>query len=184
MAADVRSIDALREWHAAATTYGSSLLDASSSVAMEIRRGFDWLAEQQARWQRSIRDCEDEVTRAKAELSARKFTDWSGREPDTTVQEKALRLAKAKLEHAEDQVEKIRAWIGRLPKMIEDIYDGPARKLTTFLEVDLARGQASLNRRIGSLENYAGLRPDYSPAPSAGSALPPAPSPAPPEAEA
>src|SRR5580704_14924423 len=109
--ADVRSIDAVREWHAALAEYGDSLAEALAGVELEIRRARDWLEEQLGRWQKSIRDCEEEVTRAKAQLYQRKFKTFDDREPDCSVQEKALRLAKAKLEHAEDQVAKCRQWL-------------------------------------------------------------------------
>jgi hypothetical protein len=173
--ADVRSIDALREWHAALATYGDGLAEALAGVNLEIRRAYDWLGEQMAQWQRAVRDCQDEVTRAKAELSQRKFPGWDGREPDCTVQEKALRLARARLEHAEDQVVKCRQWIGRLPKAIDEVYLGASRRLSNFLEAELPKGLADLARRVGALESYAGLRPDYAPAP-AGSSAPPGPS--------
>src|SRR5579885_1943457 len=154
--ADVRSIDAVRDWHAALTAYGENLSEALAGVQMEIRRGFEWLQEQLVLWQRAVRECEEEVTQAKAELAARKFPDWSGREPDTTVQEKNLRRAKARLEHAEDQVQKVRAWIARLPKAVDEAYSGPARRLGTFLEVELPKGLAVLGRRVAALESYAG----------------------------
>src|SRR5262245_12803420 len=177
-AADVRSIDAVREWHATLTTYGENLSEGLAGVQTEIRRGFDWLHDQLALWQRAVRQCEQEVVQAKAELAARKFPDWSGREPDTTVQEKNLRMAKARLEHAEDQVQKGRAWIGRLPKMIDETYSGAGRRLGNFLEVELPKGLAVLDRRIAALESYASLRPDYAPAPSV-SSVPAAPPPPP-----
>ena len=170
--ADVRSIDAVRDWHAALAAYGENLTEALAGVQMEIRRGFDWLHEQLVLWQRAVRECEEEVVQAKAELAARKFPDWSGREPDTTVQEKNLRQAKARLEHAEDQVQKVRAWIGRLPKAVDEAYSGPARRLGNFLEVELPKGLAVLDRRVAALESYAGLRPDYAPAPAASSIQP------------
>jgi hypothetical protein len=167
--ADVRSIDAVREWHAALTGYGETLAEAMAGVELELRRANDWLYEQVGRWQRAIRECEQQVVQAKAELAARKFPDWSGREPDTTVQEKALRQARARLEHAEDQVEKVRAWIGRLPKMIDEVYRGPAHRLVNFLEAELPKGLAVLGQRITALETYAGLRTDYAPGPSVSS---------------
>src|SRR5436189_2582525 len=105
-AADVRSIDAVREWHAALATYGETLAESLAGVEMEIRRAHDWLGEQLSAWQRAVRDCEEDVTRAKAELSQRKFQTFDGREPDCTVQERSLRRARARLEHAEDQVAK------------------------------------------------------------------------------
>ncbi len=167
--ADVRSIDAVREWHAALSAYGHSLMEAAAGVELELRRAFDWLQEQLGRWQRAIRDCEQDVAQARADLAARRFPGFDGRMPDTTTQEKALRLAKARLEHAEDQVVAIRAWIGRLPREIDEVYRGPAHRLMNFLEADLPRGLASLDRRIAALESYAGLRADYAPTPSANS---------------
>jgi hypothetical protein len=168
-AADVRSIDAVREWHAALAEYGDGLAEALAGVELEIRRAYDWLEEQQGRWQRAIRDCEEDVTRAKAELAQRKFPTWDGREPDCTVQEKALRLAKARLEHAEDQVAKCRQWSARLPKLIDEVYVGPSRRLANFIEAELPKGLADLGRRVAALESYSGLRMDYAPAPSASS---------------
>src|SRR6266699_438695 len=120
MPADVRSIDALRDWYAALTGYGEMLAESLAGVELEIRRGQEWLDEHLGRWQQAVRECEEEVVQAKAELSSRKFPGFDGREPDCTVQERNLRRAKARLEYAEDQVVRVRAWIGRLPKMIDE----------------------------------------------------------------
>ena len=161
--ADVRSIDAVIQWRADLTTYGDLLAEAMAGVDLEIRRAADWLEEQLARWRKVVRQCEEEVVRAKAELSQRKFPTWDGREPDCTVQEKNLRLAKARLEHAEEKVETCRRWIARLPKMIDEMFTGPSRRLKSMLEADLPSARAELARRIASLESYAGLRPDHAP---------------------
>jgi hypothetical protein len=165
MQADVRSIDAVRHWHATLTGYGESLGEALAGVELELRRAFDWLDEQHALWKQAVRDCEQEVVQAKAELSQRKFKTWDGREPDCTVQERALRKAQARLEYAEEQVVKVRQWIGKLPKLIDELYRSPARRLTNFLEDDLPKAQAELARRIAALEVYASLRTDYASGP-------------------
>jgi hypothetical protein len=167
MSADVRSIAAVVDWRADLTNYGDSLAEAMAGVDLEIRRAQDWLEEQLALWKRAVRDCEEEVTRAKAELAQRKFPTWDGREPDCTVQERALRRARARLEHAEEKVETCRRWIARLPKMIDEMFTGPSRRLKSMLESDLSNALAELSRRITSLESYAGLRPDYAPGPRA-----------------
>lgn len=166
MSADVRSIAELRDWHANLVTFRSSLLEALSSIEMEVRRAYEWLSEMIATWQRRLRDCEDEVVRCKAELSQRKFPMWDGRMPDTTVQEEALRRAKAKLEYCDDQIHRCRAWMGKLPKLVEETYEGPARRLTNALEIDLPNGLTLLARRIAALEEYANLRADFAPPPS------------------
>ena len=169
MAADVRSIAAVIDWRADLTNYGDLLADAMAGVDLEIRRAYDWLDEQLAQWRRAIRACEEDVVRAKAELSQRSFPTWDGREPDCTVQEKNLRLAKARLEHAEDKVDTVRRWIGRLPKIIDEVFTGPSRRLKSMLEADLPNALTELARRIAALETYASLRPDYAPG---GSVLP------------
>ncbi len=174
--ADVRSIDAIRDWQAALADYGDTLAEALAGVELEIRRAHDWIADQISRWQRAVRDCEEDVTRAKAELSQRKFPNWDGRMPDCTVQEKNLRLAKVRLEHAEDQVVKCRQWMSRLPKLVDETYTGAGRRLANLLEAELPKGLAELARRIAALEVYAGLRTDYA-AGSAGRPNPPAPFP-------
>ena len=129
--ADVRSIDAVRDWHAALAEYADMLAESLAGVELEIRRAHEWLAEQQSLWQRAVKKCEEDVVRAKAELSQRKFQTFDGREPDCSVQEKNLRVARARLEHAEDQVEKCRQWIQRLPRAIDEAYTGPARRLAS-----------------------------------------------------
>jgi hypothetical protein len=161
MDADVRSIDAVREWHATLANYADSLSEALAGVELEIRRAFDWLDEQRGLWQQAVRDCEEEVVRAKAELAQRKFKTWDDREPDCTVQERALRRARARLEHAEEKVETVRHWIGKLPKVIDEVYRGSGRRLLHFLEDDVPKAQSDLARRIASLEVYAELRPDF-----------------------
>ena len=160
-------IAAVIDWRADFINYGEVLAEAMAGVDLEIRRAYDWLDEQITLWKRAVRSCEEDVTRAKAELSQRKFTTWDGREPDCTVQEKNLRLAKARLEHAEDQVVKCRQWLGRLPKAIDEMYTGASRRLANFLEAELPKALAELVRRHAALEAYADMRPDYAPGPSA-----------------
>lgn len=171
MSADVRSIAALQQWRAQLATYGAVLAEAMAGVELEIRRVQDWLEEQLSLWKRAIRQCEEEVTQAKAELAQRQFPTWDGREPDCTVQERNLRRAKARLEYAEEKVETIRRWIARLPKMIDEVFTGPSRRLQSMLEADVPNALTELGRRLAALESYAGLRPDHAPLASTASLI-------------
>lgn len=168
--ADVRSIDSLREWIAAAQVFGHDAGEALGGTQMEIRRAFDWIAEQGHLWDRACRVGEQEVAQAKAELAARRFPNFDGKMPDTTVQERNLRRAEDRLEHAREQVLKCRSWAGRLPKIVEESFTGRGRRLQNFLEGELPRTLGQLARRVEALERYADLRTDYTSAPSA---LPP-----------
>lgn len=167
--ADVRSIPGLHDWLAAMTVYRDTAADAVAGINQEVRRGYEWIDEQMGRWQRAVRDCEEEVTQAKADLAARKFPGWDGKMPDTTLQERNLRRAKARLEHAEDKVAACRKWAATLPKLVDETYSGAGHRLSTVLDIDVARGLAVLGRQLDALERYAGLKLD------AGTAAPPAP---------
>jgi hypothetical protein len=171
-AADVRAIDALREWLAALATYRVDATEALAGIRIEIGRGAEWVSEQLHQWQRSIRQCEDAVVQAKAELAARRFPDFDGKMPDTTLQERNLRRAVARLEFAQEKVDVCRKWLAKLPKVIDEVFAAPASRLTNMLEQDVPRGAADLDRRVDALERYSQLRTDFS-----ASAPPPPPPP-------
>lgn len=175
MAADVRDIDALREWLAALATYRAEATEALTMFRVDINRGIEWVNEQYHLWQRSIRRFDDAVVQAKADLSAKKFPDVNGRMPDTTVEERNLRRAVARLEHAHEQVEKCRRWLTTLPKTVDEVFHAPAQRLANLLETDVPRGAAVLERRIEALERYAELRTDYSASAPLPSSTPPPP---------
>jgi hypothetical protein len=162
-AADVRSIDLLRDWHAALCVFRTESLDALAACELEIRRAMDWLADQRDHWRQVLREAEEEVTQAKAELAARRFPDFSGRMPDTTVQQKAVRMAEAKREFAEEKMDLCRRWLQKLPHAVSESYEGPARQLANMLEGELPRGLALLERRVDALEAYANLQAPAAP---------------------
>ncbi len=158
--ADVRSIPALREWLGAMRVYQADAADALSGLSQEVRRNVDWVGEQLQLWKRAVRDCEEAVVQARAELRARQFPDHSGRMPDTTLQERGLRRAQAKQEFAEERVRACQSWLTRLPKIVEEVYAAKGHRLQVFLDTDVERGVADLTRRVESLERYAALVAD------------------------
>jgi len=160
--ADVQAIDALQDWHNALCVFRTEANESLSSIALEIRRAFDWIDEQGHYWKRELREAEEDVLRGKSELSQRKTPDYSGRVPDTSVQEENLARAKARMEFAHDQIEICRKWAMRLPKMVSEEYEGTARRMANFLEMDLAGAIATLNTRIDRLHAYTAVQPTSS----------------------
>lgn len=181
-AADVRSIEDLREMHAAVCRFRTDAQDALASVDLIVRRAADYLSDQLTFWQAAIRRCEEEVFQANQELKQRQYVGFDGRVPDTTVQEKNLQRAKQRLQHAQEKLAAVRRWMTRLPKQVAEVYEGPARQLAATLEAELPRALAVLERRIQSLEAYAALSAPETPRDSAAPAGA-APTPAPPESE-
>jgi hypothetical protein len=165
--ADVREIDALRDWIAALATFREAAQAGISGTNLELRRGFDWLEDQLKRWQSELKDTEEAVHVAKMELSARQIPNHDGKYPDTTLQERNLRRAMAKHDHCEDRIATCRRWLQRLPKLIDESYTGPARRLETFLAIDVTNAGIDLARRVEALEQYANLKADLAPKPSA-----------------
>jgi hypothetical protein len=165
--ADVQAIDALQDWHNALCLFRDEAVDALGMINLEVRRAFDWVDEERKAWQQEVKLAEQDVYQAKIELAQRKHQDFAGRIPDTSVQEKALARARARLEYAEDQIEVCRRWALRLPKMISEEFEGPARRLGNFLEADLPRAVADLGSRIESLHRYTQVQPVSAPPPPA-----------------
>ena len=163
--ADVRFIPVLREWLASLTAYRGDADEAMSAARMEARRGEEWLHTQLGIWQKAVRDREEDVHQAKMELSAKKVPGPTGRMPDTTLEEKALRRARVRLEHAEEKVRVCRAWLSRLPKLIDEMFAAPAHRLQTFLDTEFSHAQSVLLRQAEALERYAELKADFSSAP-------------------
>jgi len=165
--ADVQAIDALEDWHNALCLFRDEALESLNSIALETRRAFDWIDEEAKAWHREAREAEEDIVRAKAELNQRKTPDFSGRIPDTSLQEENLARAKARLRNAEEQMDVCRHWAARLPKMVSEEYEGTARRLGTFLDIDLPAAIAQLNARIQSLHRYTEVKP-VDPTPEAG----------------
>ncbi len=169
-AADVRSIEALREMHAAVCKFRTDAQDGLASAELSIRRAGDYLVEKLQFWQAAVRKCEEEVFQAKQELKQRQYVGYDGRVPDCTVQEQNLKRAQGRLRYAQDKVEVVRKWMTKLPNQVSEVYNGPARRLGATLEGQLPRGLAMLERRIMALEAYTALTAPATPAPA-----PPAP---------
>jgi hypothetical protein len=161
--ADVQAIDALQDWHNAVVLFRDEALDALGSINLEVRRAFDWIAEEGQAWQREVREADRAVAQAKAELSRKKTPNFADRIPDTSVEEENLDRAKARLRFAEEQVDVCRKWAVRLPKMINEDYEGPARRLGNFLDLDLPAAIAHLGARIEALHRYTQVQPAAAP---------------------
>lgn len=152
--ARVTSIDALRDWKEALCVFQAEAGEALCATDMEIRRFQDWLAEQTKHWQNEVRRREDLVVIARSDLVRKKMlVTPTGREPDATEQEKALRKAQALLRHAEEMVERARKLAPVVHRAIEE-YQAPARRLGATLDGDFPRALALLDAKLASLEAY------------------------------
>jgi hypothetical protein len=156
--ARVTSLDLIRDFRAALATFKADGQDALTAIALDVRRAFDWLTDRRQFWVRTVRECQDEVTHAKAELARKQVLLPGERQPDTTQEIKALRRAQARLTHAEEQVEKCRRWEPALRRAADE-YEGPARQLAGLLEADVPKALNLLERLAMTLDEYVAIAP-------------------------
>lgn len=181
--AQVYSIDAIKAFREALCTFGVDAQGALCTADTEIRRVLDWLHAQLQYWQHQVRECQEEVTRAKQQLIQRRWGSRDGQGPGTTEQEIALRKAQRHLQEAEEKVQTTRRWLQQLPQALLE-YQGHSRQLSGWLESDLRQGLAVLDQKLDALEAYvhltagqgpsAGPAPAAEPAPAEGTPPPPA----------
>ena len=159
--ADVHAIDALQDWHNALCVFRTEANESLSSIALEIRRAFDWIEEQAHYWKRELREADEDVFAPSPSCR-------SARRPTTPAaslihrSKKRIWHGQARMEFAHDQIEICRKWALRLPKMVSEEYEGTARRIANFLEMDLAGAIATLNSRIDRLHAYTAVQPTSS----------------------
>jgi hypothetical protein len=162
--ARVTSIETVERFRNSLCEFGKEVQDALCAVDMQIRRTVDWLADQAGHWQRQIKVRQEELTRAKIELTSRKYMNRDGKGPGSTDQEKAFRKAEARLKEAESKLANCRRWKPLLDHAIRE-YQGPARQLSAATDADLKHSLALLDQKLAALAAYLALNPPPAPSP-------------------
>src|SRR5258708_38636071 len=103
--ARVTSVDALGDFRAALDAFRADALDALTALDLEVRRTFDWLADQRRFWQKTRRECPDAPTRARAELAPKQMAPPRPPPPDPPREEENLRPGKPRLPAPPEEME-------------------------------------------------------------------------------
>lgn len=153
-AADVRSIDALRDVRAAVCAFAEDAKNALADVDFDIRRTLDWLQnEQRLFWQAELRRWEQNLQMAKADLARKKLGRFLDHKPDTSQEEKAVRQAESRIEEAHKKLDLLKKWVPELLHAVQE-YRGSSQPLASLVDVELARALARIDRMLESLEAY------------------------------
>jgi hypothetical protein len=153
--ANVRSLDALRRLHPALIRIQSDLAVALSGLRTELNRGLNWIDHDcPAHWQRQIRMGFDRVARARTELNRKQMITVAGHKADCIEEQKLLRLAKQKLEQAQEKVRICRQWSVKTHRN-GDEYKSRIGRVEQSLAHRLPMLIANLERMIKALEAYA-----------------------------
>src|SRR5438874_32820 len=158
--ARVESIEALKMFRRAVIKFVEAANVAMGDAESEMQRRLNWLEnEQDSHWQGQIRKRQEEVSKCRDAVRQKKlFKDFAGRTPSADQEEKALRIALARLEEAERKLAAVRRFARKLPREIE-VYKGTVQRFATTVQSDLPTAAGKLDAMIRKLEEYAALGP-------------------------
>ncbi|MCS6976748.1 MAG: hypothetical protein NZM31_07010 [Gemmatales bacterium] len=156
--AKVHDLEALTRIREALAAFGADVREALTAADADIQRMVDWLHDELKWWQKEVHRRQDLLGQARNALNHKKLERMFGRKPDVTEEEKAYRRAKARLEQAEQKVERIRKAIPEFQRAVL-LYQGPARQLSAYLDTQLPRSLHWLDAKSTVLEEYVRLAP-------------------------
>ena len=154
--ADVTSIDAIRGFRAALLQFGGEAEDAIVMLILEARKAIQWLQQDRARyWPEQTRKAQEWVVQARNELDRCQLHYGSENAPSCFDQKKRLERAKRRLRLCEEKVKAVKRWTNTIRQELDD-FDGELAKMRNWLETDLPRAAALLERMVRALDKYVG----------------------------
>src|SRR4051794_13174243 len=164
MGANVRSVDAIKDFKVTLINFAEEARIALSSADMEIRQIRNWLTRDQlSYWQSQVKRCQERVSMARTELHRRQLSQANSDAVSDTDQKEALRDAQRKLREAEEKVERIKRWVPVLEHAISE-YHSQSQPLGDRLAGSFVASLNVLDRMINALDSYLSMAPPTTPA--------------------
>jgi hypothetical protein len=157
--ADVRSIEALKEFRAALALYAEEALGALGAVKMEARRTVQWVQhDRKTYWAEQIKRRREAVSSARAEVARRRLAKTPEHTPAMSEQKELLRNAEASLREAEAKVILVRKWEPMLQQAVLES-QASIRRISDLAAGDVPRAMHLLGRLVDALEAYTRTAP-------------------------
>lgn len=152
--ANVRSIDAIRHFHAAVLKFQEEARLCISALEMQLLRFVGWIErERPGYWKREIENCYREVSEARVRLHQCKMKKMGDYKPTCFEETKDLERAKKALEFSQKQVPVIKHWTIQTHHEANE-YHGRSAQLTQMIERDIPQLLALLHQAVDRLEAY------------------------------
>ncbi len=167
--ANVRSIEAIRDFRVAILKYVEEAGDAITQLRMQVRRVQQWLDQDRpAFWREQVTRGWTRVSEARANLEMCQTRRVAGERPSCHDEKVALEKAKKIVERAEQLIDVVRMWSQQIQHESLE-YEGSLGQFETYCQVDLGKAVGMLDRVLASLERYAELSEQTDDSPSASS---------------
>lgn len=152
--ANITSLDALRSLRAALVRFRAEVESALVTLELEARRPIDWIESDRSRyWPQQARKAADLLSEARLALERCELRISGDAERWCYDERKAVDKAKRRLRLAEEKTQAVRRWRGQMHKETEEFQVQIAR-LRHYLESDLTRAIATLDRMTAALDRY------------------------------
>ncbi|HRK29810.1 MAG TPA: hypothetical protein PLD59_01930 [Tepidisphaeraceae bacterium] len=158
--ARVEDIDAVKRSKLALQKFQEAANVALSEAESDLIRTMLWIdTEQSTYWQGQVRKRTGLLSQAEERLRMKKlFKDSTGSKPSTIDEEKAVKVAKQRLEEAHQKVIMVSKWKRQMEKVAHD-YKGSVQRFATTVQSSLPNTIAKLEAMTRQLEQYLGLNP-------------------------
>src|SRR5262245_63683686 len=153
--ARIDSADVIRQLRIQYSKFDQAARNALMGCSSDVSLTADWLrGEQQLHWKHLRRRCEEDVNRARSELSQAEWKSSRGDTRSSCIEEqRALRRAKERLEEAERGQAATARWAVMLDQKVRKML-APVNSLSILLDTRTPQVMARLDVMIQGLEAY------------------------------
>ena len=159
MSANVRNIEAIRDFRAALMKFAEEAESALQSMQMDTHRAFEWIEHDRPHyWTIQVRKAFDLVAATRSALNTCQMRTVAGHRSACIEEKQAYAQAKRRLQHCQEQVARVQRW-GQKVRHDADEFRGRLAGLKKLLDVDIPKALALLEKTAMVLESYAEIGP-------------------------
>ncbi len=158
--AKVTSLDALDTFAAALRVFSDEAARALEGIDVNVRKAVDWIGvDRKAYWKGQLQRSEQRAHEAKLNLQrAQTFRRVDDYRPSCIEEKREWERARRRVEVCRQQVEAVRHWSRVVDRAVYE-YEGGASQLARWLETDVDRAVAAMDRLRRTLEAYVTATP-------------------------
>ena len=162
-AANVLSLQALKDFRVAMANFGEEARNSLGGVDMELRRMRDWLERDQlGYWQMQIKRRSQDLQQARADLHRRQLSQQGSDAVSDADQKEAVREAQKRLRIAEEKLALVKRLIPQLQHAIDE-YHSHSQPLGDHISGGFEKSMATLEKMILAIESYLALKAPTAP---------------------
>ena len=153
-AANLTSIETIRLLKVAVQEFEFDVREAITQLLLEVRRELDWIENDRGRyWPREFQRASDGVAEARHELERREMALRAEDKRSCYEAKLALDAAKRRMRLTEQKLRAVRRWRVAVHRET-DQFEGRMARLNDFLDSELQRALATLDRLASALDRY------------------------------